>query len=43
MARCGENDNRIETVPCGVLQWEEDDTSTIVEMARREGQKVLLT
>lgn len=36
-------DNRIEPVPCGVLQWQEDDTSAIVEMARREGQKVILT
>jgi len=35
-------DNLIEPVPCGVRQWQEDDASTIVELARREGQKVAL-
>ncbi|MCG3197996.1 MAG: hypothetical protein GHCLOJNM_02490 [bacterium] len=30
-------DDRIEPIPCGVRQWEEDDASTIVEIARREG------
>ncbi|HPC85360.1 MAG TPA: nucleotidyltransferase domain-containing protein [Smithellaceae bacterium] len=35
-------DNRIEPVPCGLRQWQEDDASMIVEMARREGQKVIL-
>ncbi|MBA4396793.1 MAG: hypothetical protein C0394_05360 [Syntrophus sp. (in: bacteria)] len=33
-------DNRIEPVPCGELQWFEDDTSAIIEVARREGQTV---
>lgn len=35
-------DNRIEPVPCGIRQWQEDDTSAIVEIARREGQKITL-
>jgi len=30
-------DSRIEPVPCGVRQWEEDDFTTIIEIARREG------
>jgi predicted nucleotidyltransferase len=30
-------DTRIEPVPCGVRQWTEDDSSPIVEIARREG------
>jgi predicted nucleotidyltransferase len=33
-------DNRIEPIPCGVRQWQEDDASAIVEIARREGQKI---
>ena len=33
-------DTRIEPVPCGEKQWEEDDVSTIVEMARRDGIRV---
>lgn len=33
-------DSRIEPVAVGVQQYEEDDTSAIVEVARREGQKV---
>ena len=33
-------DNRIEPIPCGLRQWEEDDVSTIVEIARREGRQV---
>ncbi len=35
-------DPRIEPVPCGVRQWEEDTTRAIVEIARREGQRVAL-
>jgi len=35
-------DNRIEPIPCGEKQWEEDDVSTIVEVARREGIRVAL-
>lgn len=33
-------DPRIEPVPCGERQWEEDTTRAIVEIARREGQQV---
>lgn len=33
-------DSRIEPIAVGVLQYEEDDSSAIVEIARREGQKV---
>ena len=33
-------DSRIEPIAVGVLQYEEDDGSAIVEIARREGQKV---
>jgi predicted nucleotidyltransferase len=30
-------DNRIEPIPCGERQWHDDDSSAIVEIARREG------
>ena len=33
-------DSRIEPIAVGLRQYEEDDSSTIVEVARREGQKV---
>lgn len=33
-------DNRIEPIPCGERQWLEDDTSTIIEVARRKGKTV---
>jgi hypothetical protein len=33
-------DSRIEPIPCGERQWEEDDASTIVEIARRYGERV---
>ena len=33
-------DSRIEPIPCGERQWEEDDASTIVEIARRHGERV---
>ena len=33
-------DNRIEPIACGLRQWEQDDVSTIVEIARREGRQV---
>jgi len=33
-------DNRIEPIACGLRQWEKDDVSTIVEIARREGRQV---
>jgi len=34
-------DSRIEPVPCGERQWAEDDASAIIEIARREGERVL--
>jgi predicted nucleotidyltransferase len=33
-------DNRIEPIPCGERQYETDDGSTIIEVARREGRVV---
>jgi predicted nucleotidyltransferase len=33
-------DSRIEPVPCGEKQWREDDTSAIIEIARREGERI---
>ena len=33
-------DSRIEPIPCGEKQWVEDDSSAIIEMARREGKRV---
>ncbi|MBM4370597.1 MAG: nucleotidyltransferase domain-containing protein [Deltaproteobacteria bacterium] len=35
-------DSRIEPVPCGDLQWKEDDGSPLIEIARREGQVIAL-
>lgn len=35
-------DSRIEPIPCGSRQWREDDSSAIIEIARREGE-VLVT
>lgn len=35
-------DSRIEPVACGEKQWQEDDSSVVIEMARREGKKVLV-
>ena len=34
-------DSRIEPIPCGVRQWVEDQSSAIIEIARREGEVVL--
>ncbi len=31
-------DPRIEPIPCGVKQWEEDDGIPIIEIVRREGE-----
>jgi uncharacterized protein len=31
-------DSRIEPLPCGSRQWREDDSSAIIEIARREGE-----
>lgn len=33
-------DSRIEPIPCGAKQWLEDDSSAIIEIARREGEVV---
>jgi predicted nucleotidyltransferase len=35
-------DSRIEPIPCGDRQWEEDDASAIVEIARRHGERLLV-
>ena len=35
-------DSRIEPIPVGERQWREDDASPIIEIARREGQTILL-
>jgi len=34
----GRVDSRIEPIPCGLIQWHEDDVSAIIEVARREGE-----
>lgn len=34
------SDSRIEPIPCGKKQWFEDDSSAIIEIARREGELV---
>ena len=36
------SDSRIEPIPCGQRQWEEDSSSAIVEIARREGETISL-
>lgn len=33
-------DSRIEPLPCGERQWEEDTSSAIIEIARREGYRI---
>lgn len=35
-------DPRIEPIPCGSKEWLENETSAIVEMARREGKELTL-
>jgi len=37
----GRINSRIEPIPCGAKQWEEDDVSPILDVARREGEKVV--
>lgn len=34
-------DSRIEPVPCGARQWDEDQSSVVIEAARREGTRIL--
>ena len=36
------SDSRIEPIPCGERQWLEDHSSAIVEIARREGERINL-
>jgi predicted nucleotidyltransferase len=36
------SDSRIEPIPVGKRQWQEDDASAIIEIARREGQEIPL-
>jgi predicted nucleotidyltransferase len=33
-----DTDSRIEPLPCGEKEWETDDESAIIEIARREGK-----
>ena len=34
-------DSRIEPIPCGERQWLEDQSSALIEIARREGYVIL--
>ena len=38
-----QTDSRIEPIPCGLQRWYEDDVSPLVELARREGQQVVVS
>jgi hypothetical protein len=38
--QAGRCDSRIEPVACGEEQWQTDDSSEIIEIARREGQHI---
>lgn len=33
-------DSRIEPIPCGKLQWENDTSNAIIEIARTKGQEI---
>jgi len=35
-----ETDARIEPIPCGEKQWTDDDSSAVIEIARREGERI---
>jgi predicted nucleotidyltransferase len=35
------SDSRIEPIPVGKRQWQEDTSSAIIEIARREGEEIL--
>ena len=35
-------DSRIEPIPCGEQQWDNDVSSAIIEIARREGETISL-
>ena len=36
------SDSRIEPIPVGERQWQEDDASAVIEIARREGEEITL-
>ncbi len=33
-------DSRIEPIPCGEQQWDQDGVSTIIEVGRRQGTRI---
>lgn len=33
-------DSRIEPIPCGSRQWQEDDLSAVIEIARLQGEQI---
>jgi predicted nucleotidyltransferase len=35
-----QTDSRIEPIACGLQQWNDDTSSAIIEIARREGQRI---
>jgi len=35
-------DSRIEPLPCGSEEWRKSETNAIIEVARREGQKIII-
>ncbi len=37
-SRAAHVDSRLEPIPCGEIEWREDDSRAIVEIARREGE-----
>ncbi len=38
----GRVDSRIEPIPCGEKQWQEDEETPIIEIARQQGEIVTL-
>ena len=38
----GRTDYRIEPIPCGLVRWEKDDYTPIIDIARNEGTIVTL-
>ena len=36
-------DSRIEPIPCGEKQWDNDVSSAVIEIARREGETISLS
>ncbi len=36
-------DSRIEPIPCGEQQWDNDVSSAVIEIARREGETISLS